>query len=159
VSELGVNLFLDGAAEGYTGGVALQEDGYVGWEEGKVKVYQSGIVGLPLMAVGLDRVFVLQPGVEVSHLVQQYQEEMVGIEVAIDADFVEGVPLPRPTVVAQFGVPLAGDMEVYLMLGHEVEEGVDGFGGDVFGKSFFEIVNIGLFHLLLWSAAVSCRQR
>ena len=72
VPELGVNLFLDGAAEGYACGVASQEDGYVGREEGEVEVYQTGVVGLPLMAVGLDGVFVLQPGVEVSHLVQQH---------------------------------------------------------------------------------------
>ena len=88
---------------------------------------------------------------------QQHQEEMVGIEVPVNAYLVVLPTALGPAVVAQFGVPLARDMEVYLVLCHEVEEGVHGFGGDVFGKSFFEIVNIGLFHLLLWRAAVQCR--
>ena len=159
VPELCIDLLFDGAAEGDAGGVVAQQDGNIAGEDVEVLVYSPGIVGLPFVAVGLDVGFVLQPGVEVGHFVQQHQEEMVGIEVSVNAYLVVLPTALGPAVVAQFGVPLACDMEVYLVLGHEVEEGVDGFCGDVFGKSFFEIVNIGLFHFLLWRAAVLCRQR
>ena len=59
VPELGINLFLDGSAEGNAGGVEAQQDGNIAGEDADVLVYQSGIVGLPFVAVGLDGVFVL----------------------------------------------------------------------------------------------------
>ena len=69
----------------------------------------------------------------------------------------EGVPLPRPAVVAQFGVPLAGDVEVDAVLRYVIENGVDGSGRQVFAQGVFVAVNIGLFHLRLWCTAVWSR--
>ena len=78
------------------------------------------------MAVGGDAPVILDAGVEVGHLVEHHGEEHIRAHVAVDADFVAFVVALRPAVVAQFGVPLAGDVEAH---GVGVEDVIDAFHG------------------------------
>ena len=79
----------------------------------------------------------LQPDIQVCHFVQQYRQEHVGIEVAVDTDLVVGVVALWPSVVAQLGSPFACDVQVY---GMGVEDAVDAFhcpGREVAGENLF----------------------
>ena len=70
---------------------------------------QTGVFGLPLVAVGLDRT-IFQVGFEVGCFVEEDPKEEVGIEVAVDRNLVKRMVGTWPAVVAEFRCPLAGDM-------------------------------------------------
>ena len=76
---------------------------------------QEAVFFLPFVAVRQD-VRVLQVCFEVGGFVEEDPKEEVGVEVAVDADFVKVVFGLRPTVVAVLSASLAGDMEVYFVL-------------------------------------------
>lgn len=94
----------------------------------------------------LNPVAVTLMGVEVSHLVQQHPQEGVGVEVAVDADFVERVTQLWPAVVTQFRVPFACDVQVYIVLLNEVERWVDSLGREVSTKGAFILLNCRWVH-------------
>lgn len=52
---------------------------------------------------------------QMSCLMEENPEKEVRVEVAVDADFMERMIFMRPTIVAQFGYPLKGDVEMNLM--------------------------------------------
>lgn len=121
-----LELFAGAAVEGNAADVAVEEDEALGREAVAELAQAAGVVFLPLVAVGGDAPVVLQAGVEVGHLVEHHGEEHIRAHVAVDADFVAFVVALRPAVVAQLGVPLAGDVEVH---GMGVEDVVDAFHG------------------------------
>lgn len=82
------------------------------------------------------------------HFVEQYQQEVVGVEVAVDAYLVVRPLWLWPAVVAQLGVPLACDVQVHLVFIHKVENGIHRARWQIYAKCFFIQVNIGLFHRL-----------
>lgn len=82
---------------------------------------QQAVLFLPFVAVGLHGT-VFEMGLEVGGFVQENPEEEVGVEVAVDRNLVEGMPRLGPTVVAQLGAPLTGDVEMHTVL---VEIGID----------------------------------
>ena len=121
-----LELFAGAAVEGDAADVAVEEGEALGGEAMAELAQAAGVVFLPLVAVGGGVPGVLEAGVEVGHLVEHHGEEHIRAHVAVDADFVAFVVALRPAVVAQLGVPLAGDVEAH---GMGVEDVVDAFHG------------------------------
>jgi hypothetical protein len=69
--------------------------------------------------------------------VQHHPKKEIGVEVAVDTYLLERVARLGPTVVAQFGKAFACDVQVDAVLVEEVEDGVDGSGGQVIAKGAF----------------------
>ena len=117
----GLNLAAEGAVEGYAADVAGDKRLCVGGEPVDMVGQQTGVVCLPLVAVGLC-VGMGEACLEVGGLVQEDPEEEGLGEVAVDGDLVALMPRIGMAVVAELGAPLAGDVKVYAV---EVEIAVD----------------------------------
>lgn len=94
---------------------------HVGREEGGMGGDEAAVLLLPFMTVGRS-CRVVEMGLEVGGLVQEDPQEEIRPEVAVDADFVEFVFWPGPSVVTQLAASLQGDVEMYAV---EVEVVVD----------------------------------
>lgn len=92
---------------------------------------QRTVVLLPLMTMRLHRASVLEESVEMCHFVEQYKQEHVRGEVAVDADFVVFVSGLGHTVVTQFGITFAGDMEMHSMTVEILVDSIDSGGREV----------------------------
>lgn len=132
-----LELFAGAAVEGDAADVAVEEGEALGREAVAELAQAAGVVFLPLVAVGGGVPVVLEAGVEVGYLVEHHGEEHVGSHVAVDADFVAFVVELRPTVVAQLGVPLAGDVEAHGMGVEDVVDAFHGPRGEVAGEVEF----------------------
>ena len=102
------------AVEGHASYQTTQQRLYFGREEGGVADEKLGIFGLPFVAVGLH-VAVFQMGLKVGGFVEKHPQEEIGVQVAVDAYLMVIMVLLGPSVVAQFGTALTGDMEVHTM--------------------------------------------
>lgn len=102
------------AAEGDAACKVCQQGLCFGGEEAGVGDQQAAVLLLPFLAVW-QGVRVLQVCLEVGGFVEEYPKEEVGVEVAVDADFVEVVIGLWPAIVAQLGGAFSRDMEVYLV--------------------------------------------
>jgi len=110
----GFNLFGDRVGERDAAGVPLQQCLNLGGEEVGMSNEQLSVFFLPLMPVGLH-IVVFQMCLQMCRFVEEHPEEEVGVEVAVNADFVEGVVGPRPPVIPQLRHPFEGDMEMYFV--------------------------------------------
>ena len=113
----------DRVGEGDAACVFLQQGLELVGEEVGIEDKQLTVLLLPLVAVGLCCA-VFEVGFEMGGFVEEDPEEEVGIEVAVDADFMERMIFMRPTIVAQFGYPLKGDVEMNLMTEEVVVDSV-----------------------------------
>ena len=113
----------DRVGEGDAACVFLQQGLELVGEEVGIEDKQLTVILLPLVAVGLCCA-VFEVGFEMGGFVEEDPEEEVGIEVAVDADFMERMIFMRPTIVAQFGYPLKGDVEMNLMTEEVVVDSV-----------------------------------
>lgn len=127
LSQLSFQFASQVAVERYLCGVFFQERKRLDGEVASIGIVdqQRAIVLLPLVAMGLHRTSMMEKGFEVCHLVEQHQKEHVGGEVAVDADFVVFVTRLRHTVVAQFGIALAGDMKMHRMAIKKLVDSID----------------------------------
>ena len=116
------DLLADGVGEGDATGIASDKRLYVWWEEAGMGDEQTGIFGLPLVAVGghtspasLQWGRITKVGLQVGGLVEEDPEEEVGVDVSVDADFVKIMWGERTAVVTQLRCSLAGDVEMDLV--------------------------------------------
>ena len=133
MADLCVELLLHRVAERDAGSVLLYQRGQVVGEDGQVLEQQLSVFLLPLVTVGLDVGAVGLMGVEVRHLVEEHQQEVVGVQVAVDADGMVVAARMWPTVVAQFGSTLAGDVQEDAVPVKKIVHRVDGIRWQVFG--------------------------
>ena len=113
----------DRVGEGDAACVFLQQGLELVGEEVGIEDKQLTVLLLPLVAVGLCCA-VFEVGFEMGGFVEEDPEEEVGIEVAVDADFMERMIFMRPKIVAKFGFQLKGDVEMYLMTEEVVVDSV-----------------------------------
>ncbi len=85
-SQQGLYFAAYGARQGYAAGVARNGFGHVGGEVGPPLGQQLAVFVLPLVSVGLG-MGMFEVGVEVSRFVEEYPQEEIGVEVAVDGDF------------------------------------------------------------------------
>ena len=100
--------------EGDAARVFLQQRLYVGGEEDGMGDEELAVFLLPFVAVGLN-ISIVKVGLQMGRFVEKDPEEEVGIEVSVDADFVEIVVGIRMTIITEFRPPFEGDVEMDLV--------------------------------------------
>lgn len=129
----GFDFLADGVGEGYAARVFLQQRLEFGREEVGVGDEQLAVLFLPFVTMWLH-VLVFLVCFEVGGFVEEDPEEEVGVEVAVDADFVKIVVGRGTAVVAEFRHPFPGDVEVDLIAVEIVVDPIHGSGRQVVGK-------------------------
>ena len=106
-----LNLLGHGMRQRDAASVFLEQHLEVGREEIGMGDEQLAVFLLPFVAMGLY-ILVFQMGLEVGGFVKEYPEEEVGVEVAVDGDFMESMVGAWAAIIAEFGGPFEGDVEV-----------------------------------------------
>lgn len=108
------NLLGDRMGEGDATGVFLQQRLEVGWEKVGVGNKELAVFLLPLVSMRLN-IAIFQMGFQMGGFVEEHPKEEPWVEIAVDGNFMEGVIWIGVAVIAEFGHPFKGDMEVNLM--------------------------------------------
>ena len=106
-----LNLLGHGMRQRDAASVFLEQHLEVGREEVGMGDEQLAVFLLPFVAMGLY-ILVFQMGLEVGGFVKEDPEEEVGVKVAVDGDFMESMVGAWAAIIAEFGGPFEGDVEV-----------------------------------------------
>lgn len=107
-------LFAHRVREGDATRVFLQKRLYLSREKTYMGDEQLAVFLLPLMSVRLY-IAIFQVRLQMGSFMKKHPKEEPGIEIAVDADFMERMTRMWPTIITQLRCPLASDMKMHLM--------------------------------------------